>query len=211
MERLHRHLLAAGIAVPVIYYVNLLVCSLLYPGYDHARQWVSELGSASARYPAVFNTSIAVLGVLGVASGPGFGWALRRRGAGRVVSVLVALLVAGFGVAMVMGGLFPMPDPRHNGFGLAVGLLLAPPLMAWGLRRRPELRWLRILLAVNFVVMTALFVILMGVGSLVTRANVGLWQRAFSLAMFPWLGIAAWALLPRRERAPAAPRLATAS
>jgi hypothetical membrane protein len=209
MERNHRFLLAAGVAVPVVYYVNLLVSSLLYPGYDHARQWVSELGSASARYPALFNISIVLVGLLGLAAAPGFGWALRRRGAGRVVSVLVALLVAGFGVAMVMGGLFPMPDPRHNGYGLAIGLLLVPLLMALGLRRRPELRALRIFLVVDFVAMVVLFAILMGVGSLVTRANVGLWQRAFSLAMFPWLAIAAWVLMPRGEpRAQA--RLATA-
>ena len=210
MERNHRLLLAAGVAVPVVYYANLLVCSLLYPGYDHARQWVSELGSASARYPGVFNGMLVLLGILGVAAGPGFGWALRRHGAGRAVSVLVALLVAGFGVAMAMGGIFPMPDPRHNGFGLAIGLLLVPPLMAWGLRRRPELRGLRIFVVANWVAMAVLFVILMGVGELVTRANVGLWQRAFSLTMFPWIGIAAWVLMPRRDPQPAA-RLATAS
>jgi hypothetical membrane protein len=209
MERRHRLLLGAGVAVPVVYYVNLLVCSLLYPGYDHARQWVSELGSASARYPGLFNGALVLLGLLGVAAGPGFGWALRRHGAGRVVSVLVTLLVAGFGVAMAMGGLFPMPDPRHNGFGLAIGLLLVPPLMAWGLRRWSELRGLRIFLLANWVAMVSLFVILMGVGELVTRANVGLWQRAFSLTMFPWLGIAARVLTPRRETQPAR-RLATA-
>ena len=208
MERLHRPLLAAGVAVPVVYYANLLVCSMLYPGYDHARQWVSELGSASARYPGLFNGVLVLMGLLGVAAGPGFGWALRRHGAGRVVSVLVTLLVAGFGVAMVMGGLFPMPDPRHNGYGLAMGLLLVPPLMAWGLRKRPELRGLRIFLLANWVAMVLLFAILMGVGALVTRANVGLWQRAFSLTMFPWIGIAAWMLMPRRDAQPAR-RLAT--
>ena len=209
MERLHRPLLAAGVAVPVVYYANLLVCSMLYPGYDHARQWVSELGSASARFPGLFNGTLVLLGLLGVAAGPGFGWALRRHGAGRVVSVLVALLVAGFGVAMAMGGLFPMPDPRHNGFGLAMGLLLVPPLMAWGLRKLPELRGLRIFLLANWLVMVVLFAILMGVGELVTRADVGLWQRAFSLTMFPWIGIAAWVLMPRRDAQPAR-RLATA-
>src|SRR5688572_4356796 len=209
MERRHRLLLAAGVAVPVVYYANLLVCSMLYPGYDHARQWVSELGSASARYPGLFNGVLVLLGLLGAAAGPGLGWALRRHGAGRVFSVLVALLVAGFGVAMVMGGAFPMPDPRHNGYGLAIGLLLVPPLMAWGMRRRPELRGLRIFLLANWVAMVVLFAILMGVGELVTRANVGLWQRAFSLTMFPWLGIAAWVLMPRRDAQPAA-QLATA-
>jgi hypothetical protein len=42
--------------------------------------------------------------------------------------------------------------------------------------------------------MAAMLAVMMGVGHLVTRANVGLWQRANALSMFPWLGIAAWAL-----------------
>jgi len=55
------------------------------------------------------------------------------------------------------------------------------------------------LLAV-FVVMNIFFAIMMGVGSLVTRANVGLWQRGNALAGFVWIGIAAWYL--RRELSP---------
>jgi hypothetical protein len=42
------------------------------------------------------------------------------------------------------------------------------------------------------------------VGQLVTRANVGLWQRLNALAMFPWLGVTGWMLARRLERAPSA-------
>jgi hypothetical protein len=42
-----------------------------------------------------------------------------------------------------------------------------------------------------------LILVMFDVGGLhlVRRANVGLWQRAYSLAAIPWIGIAAWALL----------------
>jgi hypothetical membrane protein len=206
MERAHRYLLAAGVAVPILYFGNLLLSSLLYPGYSHVTQYASELGSAAARYPAVFNTGVVLLGLTAIAAGPGLGWALRRRGAGRVVSWAVAVLVALFGVGMLLGGLFPMPDPRHGGFGLGMANVLVPPLLVWGLRQRPELRGLRLFLALSFVVMASLLAVMFGVGQLVTRANVGLWQRAYALSSFPWIGIAAWALRPRERGAEPAAR-----
>jgi len=42
----------------------------------------------------------------------------------------------------------------------------------------------------------------MGTGHLVTRANVGPWQRANALAMFPWLGIAGVLLARLLDRGP---------
>ena len=199
-------LLWAGIAVPILYFGNLLLSSLLYPGYSHVRQYVSELGGPEAPHATLFNTGVVIFGLAAVAAGGGFGLALRRRDSGRVLAVAVGALVSLFGVGMVLGGVFPMPDPRHGGYGLAMGIHLAPPLLAWGLRRRPELRWLRLFLWVNFVLMVTLFAIMMGVGELVTRANVGVFQRAYALAMFPWIGIAAGVL----ARQPAERRLRSA-
>src|SRR5687768_9952403 len=99
-------LLWAGVAVPVIYYANLLLSSLLFPGYSHVTQYASELGSAAARYPWVFNTGIMSMGVAAMAAGAGFGLALHRRGSGRVLAAFVTLLVVLFGAGLVMGGLF---------------------------------------------------------------------------------------------------------
>ena len=204
MDRTHRLLLWAGVAVPVIYFGNLLLSSLLYPGYSHVRQYASELGSAAARYPAVFNTGVVLIGLAAITAAPGFAWALRRNGAGSGVSWTVAVLMALYGVGLVFGGLYPMPDPRHGGYGLGLASYLVPPLLVWGLRRLPELHRLRVFLIANYVVMLAFFAVMMGVGGLVTRANVGLWQRGNALASIPWIGIAAWALLRRNDGAAAA-------
>jgi hypothetical protein len=54
--------------------------------------------------------------------------------------------------------------------------------------------------------MIVMLAVMMGVGGLVTRQNVGLWQRANALAMFPWIGIAAWRLRGASAPAPAAER-----
>lgn len=199
-----RVLLRAGVAVPFLYFGNLILSALLYPGYSHVRQYASELGSASARHPWVFNTGVVLVGLAGVLGGVGLGLALRRLAAPRWTSALVALLTVAWGVSIVLAGLFPMPDPRHGGYGLGLGLLLVPALLAWGIRHRPELRGLQVFLWAAFVAMGAMFAIMMGVGQLVTRANVGLFQRVNALATFPWIGIAAW----RLGRDGAAPRAA---
>ena len=57
-DRTTDRLIQAAIAVPVLYFATLFVAAALYPGYSHATQYASELGSASARWPAVFNLSL---------------------------------------------------------------------------------------------------------------------------------------------------------
>ena len=192
-----RHLLSLGIAVPILYLLALVLGSAFYPGYSHVTRYASELGAADAPYPWIFNSGIVAAGLAAAVAGPGFFHALRRIGSDRLPAVLSGLAFSFWGVAMVLGGSFPMPDPRHGGFGLGLGLQVAPLFLLWGLRRAPDAGRLRLFLLVVFLAMTALFAVMMGVGGLVTRANVGLWQRGNALASIPWIGIAAYALRRR--------------
>ncbi|HPA53373.1 MAG TPA: DUF998 domain-containing protein, partial [Thermoanaerobaculia bacterium] len=160
----------------------------------------SELGAAEAPHPWIFNSGIVTAGVAALLAGPGFAFALRRLGSDRLPAVLTGLTISLWGVAMVLGGSFPMPDPRHGGFGLGLPLLVAPLFLLWGLRHTPDAGRLRLFLLVVFLAMTALFAVMMGVGGLVTLANVGLWQRGNALASLPWIGIVAHALRRRIER-----------
>ncbi|HSG40594.1 MAG TPA: DUF998 domain-containing protein, partial [Thermoanaerobaculia bacterium] len=192
-----RVLLTAGIAVPILYYGNLLVSSLFYPGYSHITQYASELGGPDARWPAIFNTATVFLGICGIAAGFGYTYTLRHLTGKRVLPILAGLLLSLFGVAMVMGGLFPMPDERHGAYGLGMAVQLAPLFLWLALRKYEGLRGLKIFLLVTFVVSLVFFAIMMGVGQMVTRANVGVFQRMYSLTSFPWIGIASYYL--RRE------------
>jgi hypothetical membrane protein len=204
-----RWLLGAGIAVPILYFAALMLGAAFFPGYSHVTRYASELGGPEATVPAIFNTGIMAMGVAGVVAGVGFARALRELGGGPLPAVLAGATLSLWGVSMILGGAYPMPDDRHGGYGLGLGLQVAPLLVLWGLRRAPRLRPLRRLLVAVFVVMTVMFAIMMGVGELVTRANVGLWQRANVLASIPWIGIVAhWlreALAARRgpDRRPA--------
>jgi hypothetical membrane protein len=197
----YRPLLGLGIAVPVLYFGTLFAAAATWPAYSHITRYASELGGPEAPLPWVFNAGIILMGAVCVLAAIGFGIALVRITRQSALGIATAICIGLFGVSMIIGGAFPMPNPLHGAFGLAFALVPAPMLMALALRGQPDLGGLRNMLWVNAALMACVLAVMMGVGGLVTRANVGLWQRANALTMFPWIGIAAWWLL----RASAAP------
>src|SRR5215218_8841807 len=86
-----RILLLAGIVIPVVYFGLLIIAPLLYPGYSHVTQYASELGSADARYPAVFNTAVMLCGLAGLLASFGFFHAVRRLGGNTLLAALTRL------------------------------------------------------------------------------------------------------------------------
>lgn len=194
--------LRIGMLVPILYFGTLIVSSLLYPGYSHVRQYASELGAAGARYPDVFNSGIVLAGLATLVALTGFGRVLRALGAGRALTVLFLVTLGAYGIGMMMGGLFPMPDPRHGAFGLGFGIHLAPAFLVAALWRADDHRALRIYLIATVVAGTVMLAIMMGVGGLVTRANVGIFQRIYALVNIPWIGVASYVLAGRHLSVP---------
>lgn len=190
-----RTLLRFGIAAPVLYFTTLIVASLTWPGYSHVTQYASELGSAAAPHPWIFNAGIVATGVAGLLGGVGLARALGVRGR-RWSGRLAGVALSAWGVGMIFGGLYAMPDPRHNGYGLVMAATLLPLLVAIAVRGRSG-RGFQLFLLAWFVATAALLAVMFGVGGLVTRANVGLWQRGLAVAMIPGIGVTAAALLRR--------------
>lgn len=189
--------LTALIAVPVLYYFALIVGAALYPGYSHVDRYASELGAAGATYPDLFNYCIIVGGVAALLGAVGLAGALRDLSGRRLWASLAGITLAMWGVGMVMGGWFPMPDDRHGGFGLGLAGPLVPLFTLLALRRVPGAGAMRAFLVVVFVGQIALLSIMFGLGELVTRANVGIWQRINSAFGIPWLAVLGIWLLGR--------------
>lgn len=193
-------LLHAMYAVPALYFGTLVLAAMLDPGYSHMAQFASELGSHSARYPMVFNAGTLMGGVAGLAAALGVHRGLRSVGTGHVLALLLALAVAANGVAFLFGGWFPLPDHRHTAGNLGLLVLLGSPLAAVALRRAPcERRGISLFLILNTVAGFALLAVMFGAGDLVSRANIGMWQRGFALAAYPWMAVVGWALLRWRR------------
>ncbi len=177
------------IAIPLLYYFALLVGAATYPGYSHVRNYASELGAAEAPYPAIFNVSIMLAGIAAVGAAALLPRGLAQLGGARIWSVLAAVGLGLWGAAMVMGGLFPMPNNLHGGFGLGLAGPLIPLFLMLALRSIPGTREMRWFLGLVFVASVVMLAIMLGLGGLVTRANVGLWQRANTFAGIPWLAV----------------------
>ena len=196
LYRRRRWLLRIGMAAPIVAFVAVAAATLAYPGFNHARQYLSELGGAGARLPQIFNGGVTVSGLGAIVAGLGFGFAVSALGGARIAAILISLSFGLAGAGMIVASLYPWPDPRHLAINLGLGIQLAPLLLLWGLARVPDMRQLRRFLLVVFIVMAALTVLTKHLifKGLVNDANVGWWERAFATVLVGWTGIAAYAL-----------------
>ena len=204
VRRLIRGLLAVGIAAPAIALATVLVAAGTYPGFDHARQYLSELGGATASRPAIFNIGILVAGVMTGVAGLGFGLAVVGLTRSLVSAVLVGLLFVMAGVGLFLSSLYPWPDPRHMAINLGLGIQLAPLFLLLALRKTAGFQRLRVFLTAVFAAMALLTLLtkhLLFPGT-VNDLNVGYWERAFALVLVGWVGVAAHML--RRRFGPTA-------
>lgn len=195
-------LLAGPIAAPAFYYFGLLAGAATYPGYDHTVRYASELGAADAPYPWLFNYSIIACGVASLIGALGATLALRKISGNWSFAIATGIALALWGVAMIMGGSFPMPDERHGGFGLGLAEPLAPLFALLALWKAPKAAGIKAFLALIFVGSVVLLAIMMGVGGLVRLDNVGIWQRINSGFSFPWMAVFGLWLLARPTQSP---------
>lgn len=192
-----RGLLGAGVATPFLYFGTLAIGAWLTPDYSHVNRYASELGMADAPAASLFNGGILLTAVATIAASLGLYRATARVGSTGLWLALATLALGLFGVGLVFGALFPMPDPRHGGLGLGMAVQAAPLFLALALRGEADLVSLKRFLLVATAVSLGLFLIMMGVGSLVTRANVGVFQRVYALSLFGWVAAASFVLLRR--------------
>ncbi len=208
--RLPHRLLGFGVAAPLVALATVLAAMAAYPGFDNSRQYLSELGGATAHVPVVFNVGVFASGLMAAVAGAGFGLALGILAGARILGGLTTLAFGLAGFGLVVSAIFPWPDPRHLAINLGLGIQIAPVLMLWGLRRRPDLARLKLFLAAVFLAMAVLTVLTKHLlfPSLVNDANVGWWERAYAIVLVGWVAVAAAVLQHRLQmelsRAPSA-------
>jgi hypothetical membrane protein len=191
-----RPLLACGMLAPLLALVATLAAMALYPGFNPARQYLSELGGASARHPLVFNLGVLAAGTMAGLAGGGFGLAILGLTGARVAAALTAAVFALAGWGLAQAAIFPWPDPRHLAINLALGIQLAPLLLLWGLRPHDGVPRLKLFLGLVFAAMGVLTVLTkhLVLPHLVNDANVGWWERGYAIVLVGWVGVAAFAL-----------------
>lgn len=197
--RRRRWLLWAGIAAPILAAVTAVIAALCFPSFNHATQYISELGGPAAPVPQIFNTGVILAGFAAGFAGLGFGLTLIALGGGRVAAAIVTIAFLLGAVGLVVSGIYTWPDPRHRMINLGLGIQLAPIFLLWGLWRVQGVTRLKGFLAIVLVVMVFLTVMTLHLvfPGTVNDGNVGWWERAFAIALVGWVGVAAL-LLERR-------------
>jgi glucan biosynthesis protein C len=191
-----RLLLACGMAAPVLAFASTLMAVAAYPNFNHARQYLSELGGATAARPAIFNAGVFAAGFLAALAGVGFGLAIAALTRARIVGALTAAVFLTAGYGLTEAAIYPWPDHRHLAINLGLGIQIAPLLLLWGLWPRRDLRGLKAFLAAVFVAMAVLTVLTkhLVLPSLVNDFNVGWWERGYAIILVGWVGVAAFVL-----------------
>lgn len=191
-----RPFLACGIAAPLLALAATLAAMAAYPHFNPARQYISELGGASATWPLIFNGGVFIAGLMAALAGVGFGLAIVALAAARVVGSLTTIVFVLAGAGLDQAAIYPWPDPRHLAINLALGIQLAPLLLLLGLWRCSGLARLKLFLGLIFLAMAVLTILTkhLAFPRLVNDANVGWWERAYAIVLVGWVGIAAFAL-----------------
>ncbi len=190
-------LLRFGIAVPLIYYGIQVLAAPFYPGFSVLGNTASELGSDRSEHAVIFNAGIMVQGVASLAASIGFFLALRRMRINSALAALTAVALAITGVQHIWAGYYPIPDPRHGGhLPFIIAMSLLPVLLTAALWRQVG-TGLKVYLVGTLVLLAAVLTVRSGLSGLERYEYRGLLQRVFTLAIFPPIGVAAYALASR--------------
>jgi hypothetical membrane protein len=186
-----RRLLLAGLAMPILYFLALLIAGALYPDFSHVRQPASDLGAAGAPYgyATAFNVALLAVGVSGLAGSVGLALGLWRLGAARPLAVMAGLVPAMPSISIIISGLFPLPSPYHSSFVLLLVGVFTPMVGALALRKFPSTGTARFVLYVAFAAALVVVGILFGVGGLVSVDSLGFWFRIWAIVSLPTLGM----------------------
>lgn len=194
----HRPLLIGGVAVPFVYFASQAAAILLNPGYNLASQQPSELGCCNANLTAVANVGFMATGVAAILGGLGLFIGLRRVGGNVLLAAMAGVGLVLFGVAMTMSGLFPLPSPLHYGFGFMLAGILAPAFGVLAFKDGGASRWI---VFAGFVASLVIVALSLGLGGIVSEANVGLFARALALIAFPTIAYLCWSVMQRTKPA----------
>ena len=192
-------LAACGVAAPLVYTAAVIASSLNYPGYDHLKNFVSELGAVGAPGAAIMNyAGFLPYGVLMTA----FAVALNRGIRPAVGGWLGPIVLGIYGLAYVAVAMAPC-DPGcqsaapslHHRMHLLLGDLIILTAVLGPFTLYPRMvndRAWRSLFAVTLVLPAASWVVLelSGVGM-----SGPLRQRLWLLLLFVWIELVALRLL----------------
>lgn len=115
-------LLVGGLVAPLVYAAGILSAAMVFPGYRHSRQFLSELGTVESPKASHFNLGLGLSGLVLVAFALGVGQGLGSSGTS--AGIMVGLTVGGVTNLLQAGFRCDpgCPNPPESRAGLVHGL-----------------------------------------------------------------------------------------
>jgi hypothetical membrane protein len=200
----------SGIAGPILFTILVIVEGLLRPGYSQVAQLISELGQVGTPNAILQDANFVATGLLLTAFAAGL---YRGIGRGRFVTLGIALFLVFPGVMVLVGTLFPLPDPVHGPLSIAgfIVLIVAVFVVSFGLRKDDRWKRLASYSLGTGVVLVGLLLLIIATGQGVLASYFGLLERLFIVPVFLWIEVLAIRLLALSSRPTQGPRPQAAS
>ncbi len=189
-----------GIASPILFVTLLLVAGLLRPGYSHVTQPISELGQIGTPNAIIQDANFVLTGLLIIPFAVGLHRGIDQ-GRGSKIGPTLLLVFAVTGV--LVGTIFPLPDPLHVPVSLIGFIAMIIGIFAIYRRLRRAGQWQgygSYSLATGAVLVVLFFLTGIG-GQGILAPWFGLLQRLFAAPLFLWIEVIALRLymLPNRS------------
>lgn len=197
--------LLCGLVAPVLWVGVIVVAGEMRPGFDHVRQYISELGERGSTTESFMRyAGFVATGLMHVAFAAAFHARMAQVVGRPRLTLVVAMLIALNGLGRIGAGFFPCepgcaaPDvlgQRLHGMSATMAFLamVAATLLAAALfRGERRLRWLGPYSLASGCA-GLLFLVLMSAGE-ATQLSVGLHERLASGSLTLWVFVSAWRL-----------------
>ena len=182
----------AGLLAIALYVVTVVVLGLLTPQYSHVTNLVSDLGRIESPYHMAFGILLGTVGVLFVLSSVGFFDGVRTISGNLMLSIAIGVAVGAIGVGLIISAIFPLPDARHGGFGLARLFFLVPLLVAIATWKKTDLSSFKVFNLGSFIAMLASIPIFR---FFIENGQMGFGQRITVFIMYGWFTITSYYFL----------------
>jgi len=176
--------LYCGIIAILGYIANIIILGELYSNYSHMKQQISELGMSNAPNYLIFAFGEIIAGTLFMISSIGTYFVIVDLTNKKYLAFLFSLCLTFFGINFLFSGIFPLPDERHNGYGMGALVLLAPIFLTWSCWNIPKFRIFAYLNLTVFILLISMMLLNVLFGSV---HNQGLLQRVFVISIFLWI------------------------
>lgn len=188
-EKRQRFFAVCGILAPIIFWLMVLVESILRPGYSQTYNYVSDLGVGPLSI--LQNINFVVFGILSIFLSIGLRNCLKSISGKNLMAVFWLMIL--FSLGIIFAGIFPedflSQNPHNLVSATAFAAIIAAQLLIWnGLKNQDNIKWAEYRKYSLFSGLLSLSLVIILKIAITYSFYPGLFQRLFLIVSWIWIG-----------------------